>query len=149
MTPAPSPASDGDEKSNGGWLAQAKEYAQKPLYIGAGAGGVVLLALAVSYVCCCRKRTAEKDAENIGIETRMAAARSVAFQADNPMAMPGQNQSQRPTAPASAPSSRPQPASSEWTETLDPVSGHHYYFNSRTQESTWTKPPGFVSAELL
>ncbi len=33
--------------------------------------------------------------------------------------------------------------SGEWTQHVDPASGHHYYVNTRTNETTWNKPDTF------
>lgn len=36
----------------------------------------------------------------------------------------------------------------EWMELLDPSSGNYYYYNVRTQESTWEKPKTFTKFDL-
>ena len=33
----------------------------------------------------------------------------------------------------------------KWIKELDPNSGHHYYYNTITQESQWEQPPDFVA----
>ena len=37
----------------------------------------------------------------------------------------------------------PQPRVSEWVPTVDPTSNCIYYWNKRTGETSWEKPPGF------
>jgi len=46
--------------------------------------------------------------------------------------------------PVSAPPVSAPPKKSDWQKILDDGSGQYYYFNEKTNESTWDCPPGFV-----
>jgi len=53
--------------------------------------------------------------------------------------------------PAAAPLALPKPAApkmvpkkSDWIKVNDPSSGQDYFYNEKTQESSWDQPPGFV-----
>ena len=39
-------------------------------------------------------------------------------------------------------------AASEWVHGVDPKSGHTYYYNTRTAESSWTRPAGAISTPV-
>ena len=52
-----------------------------------------------------------------------------------------------PPPPPGAPGLPPLPAG--WSEATDPSSGHKYYINSATNESTWTRPTGKAETEGL
>jgi hypothetical protein len=38
-------------------------------------------------------------------------------------------------------------AENDWVETVDPTSGSSYYFNSKTNETSWEKPPSITTTE--
>jgi hypothetical protein len=47
-------------------------------------------------------------------------------------------------AAAAAPARPAAPAKSDWIAVVDESSGSTYYWNEKTQESSWDKPAGFV-----
>ena len=97
------------------------------------AGLAILTSMAAlcfepSCCCCCgRVNQMWKDKADLNVNINLDPALTV-------------RQQQQVLSAPQPPPPPPPPPTSEWKTVIDPSSGKPYYFNSRTQETSWTQP---------